>query len=110
MGFSSSISNIKKIKIIPKLNKQFDYKNYKFNISVELNTREEKRIGGKTCHTVITNCLGGNNFYVKEEIESSKLFECIEEQHIKATKYVDQLTNQVPKSKDEQLLIGMGFS
>jgi hypothetical protein len=30
-----------------KLNKEFDYKNYKFNTSIELNTKVEKRLNGK---------------------------------------------------------------
>jgi hypothetical protein len=102
-----------------KVNKQFEYKGYKFNTSVELNTKAEKHIGGRIWHTVITNCLGGNNYYDKEEIVMEKslvsdtnqttLELCIIRQRYKAEEYIDKLT-YTPKTEAEELLEQMGFA
>lgn len=92
-----------------KLNKQFDYKGYKFNMSVELNTKIEKRLNGKRLHTIITNCMGSNNYYQKDEIETFQIQEYVEKHKDLAIDYIDKLTYK-QKSFEEKLLSGLGFS
>lgn len=91
-----------------KLNKQFKYKNYNFNTSVELNTMTERRIGGKVWHTIITNCTDGSNYYLKEDIETFEIEEAVKKHEQLATESVDKLTHR-NKSFEENLLNGMGF-
>ena len=92
-----------------KLNKEFDYKTYKFNTSIELNTKVEKRLNGKRWHTIITNCMDGNNYYKKDEIETFQIEEYVEKHKQLAIEYIDKLTYK-PQSFEEQLLSGLGFS
>jgi hypothetical protein len=92
-----------------KFNKEFEYKDYKFNTSIELNTKIEKRLNGKRFHTIITNCLGGNNYYQKDEIETFQIEEYVEKHKKSAIDYIDKLTYK-PQSLEEQLLSGLGFS
>lgn len=91
-----------------KFNKQFEHKDYKFNISVELNTKAERTLNGKVWHTVITNCLGSNNYYIKDEVLSVELENCINKHKEDAINYIDKLTYK-PKSFEEMLLSNMGF-
>lgn len=92
-----------------KLNKEFDYKGYKFNTSVELNTRMERRMSGRRWHTIITNCIGSNNYYQKDEIETFQIEEYVEKHKRLAIDYIDKLTYK-PQSFEEQLLSSLGFS
>ena len=92
-----------------KLNREFDYKDYKFNTSVELNTKVEKRLNGKRWHTIITNCMDGNNYYKKDEIETFQIEEYVEKHKQLAIEDIDKLTYK-PQSFEEQLLLGLGFS
>lgn len=92
-----------------KLNKEFEYKTYKFNISVDLNTKVEKRMNGKKWHTIITNCMGGNNYYQKQEVETYQLEEAVKEHKQNAIDYIDKLTYK-QQSFEEQILSGLGFS
>ena len=92
-----------------KLNKEFDYKGYKFNTSVELNTRAERKPNGKVWHTIITNCMGGNNYYQKEEIETCQIEEAVGKHKQNAIDYIDKLTYK-KQSFEEMLLSGLGFS
>ncbi|WP_445713455.1 hypothetical protein [Flavobacterium sp.] len=91
-----------------KLNKEFEYKGYKFNTSVELNTRAERKINGKVWHTIITNCMDGNNYYQKEEIETFQIEEVVEKHKQNAIDYIDKLTFK-EKSFEEMLLSSLGF-
>lgn len=92
-----------------KFNKQFEHKDYKFNTSVELNTRAERKLNGKVWHTIITNCLGGNNYYVKDEIETYQIEEYVEKHKQDAIDYIDKLTYK-EKSFEETILSNLGFS
>lgn len=92
-----------------KYNKQFVHKGYTFNISVELNTSVEKRINGRVWHTVITNCLGGNNYYERVEVESLELEVTIDRHQQLAIDYIDKITYK-PQTVEEMLLSKMGFS
>jgi hypothetical protein len=92
-----------------KLNKEFEYKNYRFNTSIELNTKIEKRLNGKIFHTIITNCMGGSNYYQKEEIETHQIEEYTNNHYLLAINFVDKLENKV-FSKEEEILINLGFN
>lgn len=92
-----------------KFNKQFEHKGYKFNTSVELNTKIEKKRNGKSWHTIITNCMSGNNHYQKDEIETFQIEEYVEKHKQTAIDYIDRLTYN-PQSVEEMLLTSLGFS
>lgn len=95
---------------MPKLNKEFEYKSYKFNTSVELNTKIEKKINGKKWHTIITNCTGSNNYYQKDEIETYQIEEYVQKHKQSVIEYIDKLTHKPQQSFEEQLLSDLGFS
>ena len=95
---------------MPKLNKEFEYKSYKFNTSVELNTKIEKKINGKIWHTIITNCMGSNNYYQKDEIETYQIEEYVQKHKKLVIEYIDKLTYKPQQSFEEQLLSDLGFS
>lgn len=90
-------------------NKQFEYDNMKFNISVTLNHTVEKCIGGKVYHQIITNCLGHDQYYVKSYLNAtSDLKEAIELEEARVKTYVDKKVNALNTS-EEQTLIDLGF-
>lgn len=90
-------------------NKEFYYRGYRFNTSVELNTTAERRPNGKVWHTVVTNCMDGGNFYRKEDVVTDALEGVIELHRTKCREYIDKL-NCNPKTKEELLLTSLGFS
>lgn len=93
-----------------KFNKQFEHKSYRFNTSIELNTRAERKPGGKVWHTIITNCtLFNSNYYQKDEIETFQIEEYVEKHRQAAIDYVDKLTYK-PQTFEEILLSTLGFS
>lgn len=92
-----------------KLNKQFVYKRYNFNTSVELNTKAERSPNGKVWHTIITNCMDGNNFYLKDEIQTFQIEEYVEMHEQSAINYIDKLTYK-EQSFEETILSNLGFS
>jgi len=90
-------------------NKQFEYDNMKFNISVTLNHTVEKCIDGKTYHQIVTNCVGHDQYYVKSYPNARlNLKELIELEEIKVKKYVDE-KYKLKVSDEEQVLIDLGF-
>ena len=91
------------------MNKQHEYRNYKFNIKVELNHKVEKRIDGKREHRiVIYNTLGAIDYYQTHLAETVNLEEIIYCMIEDAEKWVDRLTN-ADKSPEQLLLESMGF-
>lgn len=92
-----------------KYNKEFQYRRYHFNISVELNTGAERHPDGARFHTVITNDMGVSNYYVKKQVEDRKLKEYILEQIDLAKDYVDKREG-IELTPNDVLLLGMGFN
>lgn len=92
-----------------KMNKEFEYKGYKFNTSVELNSRVERRIDGKKFHKIITNDMGGGNFYITSEVEDEEFKEAISHHENQAKIYVDKREKK-NLSPLEELLTEWGFS
>ena len=92
-----------------KRNKEFEYKGYKFNTSVELNARVERRMDGKSFHKIITNDMGGGNFYITSEVEDKELKEAISFHENQAKLYVDKKEKK-SFSPLEELLSEWGFS
>lgn len=90
------------------LDKQFDYKTYRFNITVTLNVKSERHPGGKVFHEIRTNDMGPANYYNKELVEESQLLNKISEHEKLAKEYVDgrDPTNVPPLI---QSLFGLGF-
>lgn len=89
-----------------KLNKQLDYGGYLFNISIELLTSIEKRIGGKREHTVIVNDMGVTNYYQKYTVDDANLNQEMDDIFKKTKQWVDS------KSTDDntvKILKTMGF-
>lgn len=84
------------------MNKQFEYRGYEFNIKVELNTKIEKRIDGDRWHTVTTNCMGYDNYYVKDEVNDKLIVIYVQDAERIAKKYIDHKIDGEP-SPDERL-------
>ena len=90
------------------VNKQFEYRGFKFNIKLELNTRIEKRIDGDRWHTVTCNCIDVDNYYKKEEVLDKFLEMQIYDSERYAKEYVDKkLDGEKPVDKR---LSDLGFS
>ena len=89
------------------MNKEFEYRGYRFNINVKFNTRVEKKIGGKRWHTIITNDMGVSNYYIKNEAEDDFLILFVESAERLAKEWVDKRIDNT-QSTDERL-IELGF-
>lgn len=89
-----------------KLDKEFKYKGYTFNTSVELNTYVEKGINGKTYHTVITNDMCFTDYYEKTEVLEKDLEQLIVRHEVSAKNFVDK---KEVKTSVETLLTNLGF-
>ena len=92
-----------------KFNKEFTHKGYKFNTTVTLYTKAEKKPDGKVWHKIVTESTDGFGYYHTEEIENFKLAQKITEHRNLAVKYVDDLTSKAP-SEDEEFLFSLGFT
>jgi len=88
------------------MNKEFRYKDFVFNISVELNTKVEKRINGKRWHTITINDMRSDGYYKKQEVLSNQLETEIDKLKIAAMDFVD---SDERYTSDEQLLLKLGF-
>jgi hypothetical protein len=89
------------------MNKEFEYRGFRFNIKVELNSRVEKSLNGNRWHTVILNCMGGDNFYIKEEIPDDELVSYVTKCERFAKEYVDgKLDGEQPY---DERLTELGF-
>ena len=73
------------------MNKEYEYRGFKFNIKVKLNTKQERHIDGKIWHTVIINDMGMGSYYKTEEIEEKRLKMYLKmDVPIMIEKYVDE--------------------
>jgi hypothetical protein len=72
------------------MNKEFEYRGFKFHIKVEFNTKTERRLDGETWHTIIVNCMDFDNYYVKEEVNDKLLELFIHDCERIAKKYIDE--------------------
>ena len=88
-------------------NKQFEYRGFKFNIKVELNTRVEKRIDGDRWHTVTTNFMDVDNYYQKEEVLDKFLEMQIGDSERYAKEYVNKKLDG--ESPIDKRLSSLGF-
>jgi hypothetical protein len=76
-------------RLLHTMNKEFSYKNYNFNIKVELDVKIERRFNGKRFHKVIINDMGVTNYIYSETVESDKLTDTIDEMVSKTKLWVD---------------------
>lgn len=91
-----------------KYQKSFNYNNYQFITSVELNTSVERSINGRKFHTVITNSSDSASFYIKNtSVTDEKLLKIIDDQMKEAQKYSD---NKHLSSEYETKLMELGFT
>ena len=89
------------------MNKEFEYRGYKFNIGVELNTRVERRMDGERWHTVTTNCMDFDTYYKKEEVKDRFLEVCVQDAERLAKQYIDE--KEDGKKPDDERLSALGF-
>jgi len=88
------------------MNKEFEYRGYKFNIKVELNYRVERRMNGDKWHLITINCMDCDNYYRKKDVEDSKLELTIRLETELAKAHVDSRLG--PEEADPRLL-ALGF-
>ncbi len=71
------------------MNKEFEYRGFKFNMKVEDKTIVEKN---QVCemYTITTNCIGYDNYYSKVNHNGSLTAYDIKEQERRAQEYVDK--------------------
>ena len=95
-----------------KMNKEFDYKGFEFNTSVELNTYVDRRPNGVRKHTIITNDMGMGSFYLKSQVTSSEIEDTIQLHTFKAKEYAinSAYPDNRPDSPEKEILINLGFS
>lgn len=89
------------------MNKQFVYREYHFNITVQLDTTVERCLNGKHFHTVICNELSVTNYYHKKEVEDESLVLQISFEEELAKKFVDDREGGKPPF--DQRLADLGF-
>lgn len=91
------------------MNKVLEHRNYKFNIKVDLNSRGEKRLGGRREHLVTVNDMGSGSYYQKYYIDSKEdLTIKILGIERETTAYIDsKLDGQ--KSVEETALTSLGY-
>lgn len=72
------------------MNKEFEYRGYKFNIKVDLNIKAERRMGGEVWHLITINCMDKDNYYKKEEVNDKFLEIAVQDAERVAKKYIDE--------------------
>ena len=90
------------------MNKEYEYRGYKFNIKVELNHKIEKRIDGKREHKITLNDMGVTNYYQTHLAETHNLEEIIFYMTEDAEKWVDTRIDG-DKTSEQLLLEHLGF-
>lgn len=89
------------------MNKEFEYRGYKFNIEVEFNTRVEKRIDGERWHTITINCMDFDNYYKKEDVKDRFLEMGVQDAERLAKQYIDEKEDS--KHPYYERLAALGF-
>lgn len=89
------------------MSKVFAYKNYKFNVKVELDFRVEKKINGNRFHRVTMSDMGSSNWFQEKEVLTKELSETISHFQIQAEMFVD---DRDKRSEEEKFLASIGFS
>ena len=72
------------------MNKQFEYKGYRFNIKVSFNVKAERHIGGKRWHRLSVSGMGARNWsFEKPEVLDEDLVGAINDIQKRAEEYID---------------------
>jgi hypothetical protein len=90
------------------LNKVHEYKDYKFNIKVELDYQVERSLDGKREHNITLNDMGPSNYYQTHLAETHNLQEIIELMIEDAEKWVYEKINE-GKPQAQRILEYLGF-
>lgn len=93
------------------MNKEFVYKDYKFNIKATLNAyyREIKDGKGRNpVHSIVIKDMGSLNWCMSKEASTDSLEKDIKELEGEATRYAENLI-AYEKSKEVRILIDLGF-
>jgi hypothetical protein len=102
LNISMNLKRRKKNKnIMQDMNKEFEYRGFKFNIKVTLNTKVEKKTDGNRWHTIVTNDMGAGSYYKTLKVEDKLLIEGVSAAELAAKNYVDKHLDQ--SSPDERL-------
>ena len=91
------------------MNKEFEYRGYRFNIKVELNYRVERSMDGKHQHKITLNDMGPSNYYETKLTETCVLEEDIQLMIEDAQTWVDKREDG-SKTFEEKLLASLGFN
>ena len=91
------------------MKKEFEYMGYAFVISVEFNTRMERRPNGEKWHTVICNCTGADSYYKKSEVNDRDLTKHVEYCEYDAKEWVNKKNAGDVNPNFDQRLADVGF-
>ena len=91
------------------MNKQFDYKGYRYNVKVAFNVKAERHIGGKRWHKVSISGMGARNWgFEKPEVLDENLVEAINDIQKQAEAYIDgSIVDKL--TPVQEALLAMGF-
>lgn len=89
-------------------NMTFRYRSHNFNMSIQLDTKVERRMDGIRHHTITTSCMDFDNYYKKSVVEDKDLEKSIEEEKTSARRHIDKKIDG-HLTETEKILLGMGF-
>ena len=72
------------------MNKQFEYRGYKFNIKVELRHTVERRPNGAVLHMITVNDMGPGNYHKTAITDDTKLIDTILGMELDARHWIDR--------------------
>lgn len=90
------------------MNKEFEYRGYKFNINVKLNSRNGKRVNGKRWHEITTNSMNFDPYCKKEEEVRDEFLELrVSAIEVEVQEHID---NRIDKTNNtDKRLSDLGF-
>lgn len=93
------------------MNKVFSYKDYKFNIKVNLNVYYREMKDGKgqnAVHSIVITDMGSSNWCMSKDASTDTLEQVVRELEVEAMRYAE---NRIAyeKNKEVRILIDLGF-
>lgn len=90
------------------MNKEFEYRGYRFNIGVELNHTIDRHLMGVPRHRIVLNDMGPSNYYQSKTCLSMDLAHLVNSMSGEAKRWVDKQIDGT-RTEDEKLLESLGF-